>query len=180
MENNEIKTAEETAQTNTGSTEPQIDYKTEYEKMKKLKDQYSQESADWKKKYNSTLSDVEQQRLANEEKEARYKEIERQYNLSNITSKLSKTIGDDKVVGDIADKLLEGSTLEAIDILNTYLATRDELVKKQVTETLLKDNPTPPPSNSTGLTKEQFDAMGYDERVNLLRTDPETYKKFNN
>ena len=35
MENNEIKTAEETAQTNAGSTEPQVDYKAEYEKMKK-------------------------------------------------------------------------------------------------------------------------------------------------
>lgn len=120
MENNEIKTAEETAQNDVGVQEPSIDYKAEYEKMKRLKDQYSKESADWKSKYNSTLSDVEKERLANEEKEARYKEIERQYNLSNITSKLSKKISDDKVVDNIADKLLEGSTLEAIDVLNTY------------------------------------------------------------
>ena len=181
MENNEIKTAEETAQNDVGVQEPSIDYKAEYEKMKRLKDQYSKESADWKSKYNSTLSDVEKERLANEEKEARYKEIERQYNLSNITSKLSKKISDDKVVGNIADMLLEGSTLEAIDVLNTYLATRDEMVKKQVTESLLKDNPIPPPTSTTnngGVSRKDFDKMSYAERVAFKEKNPETYKKY--
>lgn len=180
MENNEVKTAEETAQNDASTQEPSVDYKAEYEKMKKLKDQYSKESADWKSKYNSTLSDVEKERLANEEREAHYKELERNYNLSNISAKLSKQISDEKVVSDIANKLLDGDTVSAIDALNTYLASRDEIIKKQVTETLLKDNPTPPPSSSTGLTKEQFDAMGYKERVALFQKDPETYKKFNN
>ena len=179
MENNEVKTAEETAQNDAGTQEPSIDYKAEYEKMKRLKDQYSKESADWKSKYNSTLSDVEKQKLANEEREAYYKDLERNYNLSKVTSKLSKQISDEKVVSDIANKLLDGDTVSAIDALNVYLASRDETIKKQVTETLLKDNPTPPPSSSTGLTKEQFDAMGYQERVDLYNKDPETYKKLN-
>lgn len=179
MENNEVKTAEETAQNDAGTQEQSIDYKAEYEKMKRLKDQYSKESADWKSKYNSTLSDVEKQKLANEEREAYYKDLERNYNLSKVTSKLSKQISDEKVVSDIANKLLDGDTVSAIDALNVYLASRDEIIKKQVTETLLKDNPTPPPSGSTGLTKEQFDAMGYQERVDLLNKDPETYKKYN-
>lgn len=157
-----------------------IDYKAEYEKMKRLKDQYSKESSEWKNKYNSTLSEAEQSRIASEEREKHYQEIERAYNLNKIASGLSKNISDDKVVNDIAGKLLDGNHLGAVEDLNKYLSAHDEVVKKQVTETLLKDNPTPPPTGANTesvMTQEKFDRLGYKERIAFKEKYPEEYKK---
>lgn len=185
MENNENKTAtEEVAKSEVDTqktTQDSIDYKAEYEKMKRLKDQYSKESADWKTKYNSTLSDVEKERIANEEREAHYKEIERKYNLNELSMGLSETISDKDVVNNIASKMLDGDNKGAIDALNKYIKSNNENLSKQIKEQLLKDNPTPPPTNTTnngGVTKQAFEKMSYAERVAFKEKNPEMYEKY--
>jgi len=180
-ENNEVVKTTQSEPVDTQKPTDTIDYKAEYEKMKKLKDQYSKESADWKTKYNSTLSDVEKERIANEEREAHYKQIEREYNLGKISNGLSKNISDDKVVGKIAEKLLDGDNFGAVSELNTYLASYKDIILKQAKEELLKDNPTPPPTNTNnngGVSKKDFDKMSYAERVAFKEKNPETYKKY--
>lgn len=184
MENNENKTAtEEVAKSEVDTqktTQDSIDYKAEYEKMKRLKDQYSKESADWKTKYNSTLSDVEKERIANEEREAHYKEIERKYNLNELSMGLSETISDKDVVNNIASKMLDGDNKGAIDALNKYIKANNDNLSKQIKEQLLKDNPTPPPTNTTnngGVSKKDFEKMSYSERVELKNKNPELYEK---
>lgn len=183
MENIEQAIAEESAKSGVDtqkSTDP-IDYKAEYEKMKRLKDQYSKESADWKTKYRDTLSDVEKERIANEEREAHYKEIERKYNLNELSLGLSESISDKEVVTDIASKMLDGDNRGAIDALNKYIKSNNENLSKQIREQLLKDNPTPPPTSTTsngGVSKKQFDNMTYAERVAFKEKNPETYKKY--
>lgn len=183
MDNNETtNSAVETAQGGVANTENSatIDYKAEYEKMKKLKDQYSKESAEWKNKYNSTLSEAEQSRLASEEREAYYKDIERKYNMSKISASLSKTISDEDVVNSIASKMLNNDNFGVIEDINKYLSAHDENIRKQENEKLLKNNPTPPPTNTNGnggITKEQFSKMTYQERLKLKDKDPELYKK---
>lgn len=55
------------------------------------------------------------------------------------------------------------------------------MVKKQVTESLLKDNPIPPPTSTTnngGVSRKDFDKMSYAERVAFKEKNPETYKKY--
>ena len=149
MENNETKIAEQSAEgaVDTVKSTDSIDYKAEYEKMKRLKDQYSKESADWKSKYNSTLSDVEKERIANEEREAHFREIERKYNLNELSMGLSESISDKKVVTDIASKMLDGDSKGAVDALNKYIKENNENLTKQIKEELLKDNPVPPPTS---------------------------------
>ena len=78
MENNTNETVD-TTQQNPAS----IDYKAEYEKLvserdnfKALKDKYSKESAEWKNKYTSTLSDVELAKNQQEERDAYTKSLE--------------------------------------------------------------------------------------------------------
>lgn len=183
MEDNKQNVAENTAQSgvDTQNTTDNFDYKAEYEKMKRLKDQYSKESADWKTKYNSTLSDVEKERIANEERENYYKGIEREYNLGKITNGLSKNISDEKVVNTISEKLLDGDNIGAINELNKFLATYKETIVKQTKEEMLMNNPTPPPvSAPSGMTQAQFDALSYAERNELYVKDKATYDKFTN
>ena len=183
MENNENKTAEQSAESVVDTQKPtdSIDYKAEYEKMKRLKDQYSKESADWKTKYNSTLSDVEKERIANEEREAHYREIERKYNLNELSLGLSESISDKDVVTDIASKMLDGDNRGAIDALNKYIKSNNETISKQVREQLLKDNPTPPPANTQGnggVSRKEFDKMGYNERVAFKEKHPDLYEEY--
>ena len=180
MEDNTENVAVETAQSDVNTQKQDtFDYKAEYEKMKRLKDQYSKESADWKTKYNSTLSDVEKERIANEEREAYYKNIEREYNLGKITNGLSKNISDEKVVNAISQKLLDGDNIGAIGELNKFLDTYKQTILKQAKEEMLMTNPTPPPQSANGgMTQEQFDALTYAERNELYIKDKATYDKF--
>lgn len=183
MENNEQNLeGVETQTSDAGTQKPvdNIDYKAEYEKMKMLKDKYSKESADWKTKYNSTLSDVEKERVANEEREAYYKNLEREVNLAKFYGGLSKNIGDEKVAKSISEKLVDGDNFGAINELNEYLTAYKDTVSKQTKEALLKDNPTPPPAkaNTSGeVSKAEFDKMNYNERLSLKKSNPDLYEK---
>ena len=183
MENNEQNLeGVETPTSDAGTQKPvdNIDYKAEYEKMKMLKDKYSKESADWKTKYNSTLSDVEKERVANEEREAYYKNLEREVNLAKFYGGLSKNIGDEKVAKSISEKLVDGDNFGAINELNEYLTALKDNIAKQTKEDLLKSNPTPPPASantSDRVSKAEFDKMSYTERCKLKEKDPELYKK---
>ena len=183
MDNNEPRAAEQTAESgvDTQKSTDSMDYKAEYEKMKRLKDQYSKESAEWKTKYNSTLSDVEKERIANEEREAHYREIERKYNLNELSLGLSESISDKDVVNNIASKMLDGDNRGAIEALNKYIKANNETISKQVREQLLKDNPTPPPTNTQGnggVSKKEFDRMNYNERVEFKAKHPDLYEKY--
>lgn len=181
MENNENTTAVDTAKSevDTKKSTDNFDYKAEAEKQKREKDKACADAADWKKKYLEVASDVEKQRIASEEREAHYREIEREYNLGKLENSLSKSISDEKVVKSFATKLLDGDNMGAVEELNKYLKSHYENIQKQVKEELLRDNPTPPPVNSTGggITKEAFDKMTYQEKLELYNKDKATYDK---
>lgn len=181
IEKNGVETPESAADT-------QIDYKAEYERLssenekyKRLKDQYSKESADWKHKYTETLDEAQKQKIANEERESYYKNLEREFNLGKLSNGLSKTISNNDVAKNIAGKMLDGDYDGVANAINEYFANHDEELGKQFTEKLLKSNPTPPPSNAnngeTSVSKKEFDKMGYSERLALKEKDPESYKK---
>lgn len=194
MENNENNEALKSANSGVDTQKQPIDYEKElqaltekynslnkeYIKKSNAYDKVSSENADWKNKYNSTLSDVEKERIANEEREAHYKEIERKYNLNELSMGLSETISDKEVVNNIASKMLDGDNKGAIDALNKYIKANNDNLSKQIKEQLLKDNPTPPPTNTTnngGVSKKDFEKMSYSERVELKNKNPELYEK---
>jgi hypothetical protein len=52
-------------------------------------------------------------------------------------------------------------------------------LEKTIKADLMKQNPQPQPQNGNGgITKEQFDAMGVQERTKLYNEQPEVYKQF--
>lgn len=61
------------------------------------------------------------------------------------------------------------------------LKAQKEATEKAIKEELMRNNPKPPAGTAGGtgeITKEQFDAMNYSERLKLFNEQPEIYKKF--
>ena len=183
MENNTNETVDTNQQTS-----PSIDYKAEYEKLvserdnfKALKDKYSKESAEWKNKYTSTLSDVELAKNQQEERDAYTKSLEEKVAKIELGAELSKGIKDEKVLNGIIDDIISGKNIEAIKKFNKYLETRVDSAIKEHDAELLRSNPVPPPiSANIGITKEQFNNMSVAERTELFTKDRETYNKLLN
>lgn len=155
-----------------------LDYKVEFEKMKRLKDQYSSEASDFKKKYQATLTQAEQDKLANEEREKRYVEIEKENNLIKLTTNLKDTIRDEKVLSEVAKKLVDGDQIGAISSLNKYIQSSTADLKRQWEEEQLRSNPTPPPSNpnDTNNMPKKITDWSMDKWNKLKVEDPTAYK----
>ena len=94
---------------------------------------------------------------------------------------LSKSGYDDKQIANFADAFVKGDTEELGKVMTTLITDLTKKVKDETTAELLKKQPTPPAgSGDSGgaMTKEQFDKMGYIERVKLQSDKPDLYKEF--
>jgi signal transduction protein with GAF and PtsI domain len=182
MDNNEIKAGVETP---TNDVNTQSSQNTEYEaEIRRLKDALSKsnsENADWKRKYNSKLTEEEQGRVLQEEREAYVKSLEQKVARTELGAELSKGIKDEKVLNGVVEDLIGGNNIEAIKKINKYIETRVSDAIKEHDAELLRSNPVPPPTSVTGgITKEQFDSMSITEKSELFAKDRETYNKFIN
>jgi hypothetical protein len=139
------------------------------------------ERDDFKAKYTDTLTEAQKAEQANIERENRYKEIEKQNSIYRYTDKLSSTIKDKTILGEVATLMAEGKYDEAIDKQNAYLANETAEIEKRIKDELMKQNPQAQAGNDGAgvVTKEQFDAMGVAERTKLYREQPELYKQLN-
>lgn len=182
MENNETKTGVETpvSEVNTTNTN-NADYEAEIRKLKEALSKSNSENADWKRKYNSKLSEEEQVKAQQEERDAYTKSLEEKVAKIELGAELSKGIKDEKVLNGIIDDLIADKKLDAIKKINTYLETRVANAIKEHDAELLKSNPVPPPVSATsGITKEQFDNMTFAEKSELFTKDRATYDKLLN
>ena len=182
MENNEIKTGVETPASDVNTTNTNsADYEAEIKKLKEALSKSNSENADWKRKYNSKLTEEEQVKAQQEERNAYIKSLEEKVARTELGAELSKGIKDEKVVNGVLDALIGGNNIDAIRQLNAYIETRVANAIKEHDADLLKSNPVPPPTTATGgLTKEQFDNMTVAEKSKLYNEDIETYKKMMN
>lgn len=124
-----------------------------------------------------------------EQRAERDKEVAEQLKASAETVKrltlektLSKSGYDDKQIANFADAFVKGDTEELGKVMTTLITDLTKKVKDETTAELLKTHThTPPAGNgdSNGaMTKEQFDKMGYIERVKLQSDKPDLYKEF--
>lgn len=138
--------------------------KADYERLKTASDNNASEAKSWKEKYNSTLSEAEQARLAAEEAQKatndRLAELERKdkisttkdkYIASGFSVELAQATAEAFVDGNM-DAVLANITKHATDVANT---ARDKA---------LKETPAPPASGnanpgSINYDKEIADAL---------------------
>ena len=182
MENNEMNTGVQTptSDANTQNTQ-NADYEAEIKRLKDALSKSNSENADWKRKYNSKLTEEEQVNAQREEREAYTKLLEQKVAKIELSAELSKGISDEKVVNGVVDDLINGKNADAIKKINSYIEAKVANAIKEHDAELLRSNPVPPPTTATGgITKEQFNNMTVAERSELFVKDRELYNKLLN
>ena len=133
-----------------------IDYKAKfeemslaYEKMKSAHDKTSSEVADYKRKERERMTADEKAQAELAEREAHYKEIERENAVHRYTAKLGGLITDGKVLTEIATLMANGEYDKAIETQTAYLLKERSEIEKKIKADLLKQNPQPQPEGES-------------------------------
>lgn len=147
---------------------------------KKLFDKTASELAEWKKKHNALLSEEERKEAERlEAQQAIEKELAELRKDKAVSESKAKFLGlgyDEKLAAETAKALADGDMEKVFANQAIHL----ENVKKAAAAAALANDPKPPAGGGGGaeITKEQFDEMGYSERLKVFNEQPETYKKF--
>lgn len=141
------------------------------------------------KEYQAKMDEAEKLRQMNESQKAEYEqekqrayiaELEAKINRSGLEREASKMLSeggiavDDKILALVVKDTAE-STQEAVE---SFVALVNDLADKKVGEKLKGKTPKKMEDVSDGgITKEQFNKMGYQSRNELLQNNPELYHK---
>lgn len=141
------------------------------------------------KEYQAKMDEAEKLRQMNETQKAEYEqekqrayiaELEAKINRSGLEREASKMLSeggivvDDKILGLVVQNTAE-ATQEAVE---GFVALVNELADKKVSEKLKGKTPKKMEDTTAGgITKEQFNKMGYQSRNELLQNNPELYHK---
>ena len=155
--------------------------RVEMAKMKKSLDKATGEAADYKKQLRAKQSEDEIRLQEKAEKEAERQEQFDKLLKENTVNKLSKNFlklgyPEDKAE-EAANAQYEGDT----DTLYKLQREHEQSLIKQKEAEWLKSRPvvtTGAGDEKTTVTKEEFNKMGYSQRVEFKQKYPETYKSY--
>lgn len=142
-------------------------------------DKTASELADVKKQLKARMTEEEKkeaERLAAEQ--ALKEELEKLRKAQALSENKARFLGlgyDEKLALETAQALVDGD----MDKVFANQQIHIENVKKAERAAGVANDPTPPAGGSgeTEITKEQFDKMGYTERLKLFNEQPEVYQK---
>lgn len=152
-------------------------------KQKKALDKATSEAADFKRKYNATLSEQEQASMEKAEKEAEREQKFNELVRENNINKLEKTY---LAMNYTADEAARMATAEIDGDLDAKLKIMQEVDTRKATALKAEWQKTIPQANTgtggedSGVTAEEFSKMGYLARKELKDKYPETYRHFMN
>lgn len=153
---------------------------SERDKLKQSVTNASADASEWKKKYQSKLSEEdaakEKQEEANAALQQELETLRSERNVANYKSQFMSIGFDDEIAVEAAQALNGGETAKVFDALRKFIATHD----KQLKENAFRTNPTLSGGmgNVKAITKEQFDKMGYTQRLEVFKQYPDLYKEF--
>lgn len=181
MEDNNKKVQEKVQDVGTETTSqeqatPTVDYEKLYRDAVANEKKERKYAQDLKAKLESRMTEEEKTKALLEEKENRYKEIERENKLIKIKSELSKSIGDEEYLDEVATLLIDGDVANAVSKINSHITSQREDYEKQLKEAKLTNNPTPPAGNATAPAKD-WKTMSTEDWNTLKETNPIEYKK---
>jgi hypothetical protein len=144
------------AEEKTTPTEETVDYKAKfeeltsaYEKLKTANDKTSSEVADYKRRERERMGEEEKAKVANEEREAYYKSLEKENAKHRYTAKYGGIISDAKVLDELSTLMAEGDYDRAIELQVSYLKKQKTELEKEIRAELLRQNPQPSPENGS-------------------------------
>lgn len=166
-------------ETSTSDSEAMAQMRVEMAKMKKALDKASSETASYKKQLRERQSADEIAAQEKAEKEAEREEQLQRLLKENTVTKYEKNFlalgyGEEYSL-KAAIAQYDGDTDELFNIQKKVFENMQKSIKAELTKNL----PIAPTSNDgeVVVTKEQFDKMGYSERVELFEKHPSLYEK---
>ncbi|MGV3022149.1 DUF4355 domain-containing protein [Streptococcus suis] len=141
------------------------------------------------KEYKAKMDEAEKMRDMNEAQKAEYEakkqadyiaELEAKINRSGLEKEASKLLSEGGLIADdkILNFVVKDTAEDTLEAVNSFTALVNDLADKKVSEMLKGKTPKKvEQSTSGGITKEQFNRMGYKDRNELLQNDPELYAK---
>lgn len=170
---------------NNTQAEETVDYKAEFERLKdeneKLKKATTNASADvskLKKELAARMSDDEKAKAAAAEATAALqKELDALRRDKAVSEHTASFLGigfDNDLAKASAEAITDGKTSALFDNIKKFIIAHD----KEISSDAVRNTPKPGTgTNTEKVTKEQFERMGYSERVKLFNSDPELYKE---
>ena len=157
------------------------DLMTEIAKLKRANDKLSSESAGWRKKYQSTLTEQEKASEAKAEQEAEREERYNQLLRENQMNKVEKSYLAQGWTADEASRMATAEVDGDFDARMKILAEVDARKAKQVMADFLKSRPDIQYGTGNGMTKDQYDKLvdNYDVAAltKLKRENPAEYER---
>lgn len=158
-------------------------------KLRQANTNASADASKWKKqyqeadeRYKSTLSEDEQRKIKHDEEIATLRN-ERDLLLTerNVASHKAQLLSigfEDELAQNVAEALNAGETAKIFDGLRKFITAHDKTLK----ENAFRNNPTLPGGGVTAkaISKEQFDKMGYKERLEVYEKYPDLYQEYTN
>ncbi len=150
----------------------------ENKKLKMASDKAASEAAAFKKQLREKLSADEIAMQEKAEKEAQKDEelnkLRKENTVNKFTAQFLALGYDAESAAKAANSQYENDTDELFKIQNSFLEAQAAAIK----ENLMKSMPTPPMSNTgeINMTKEEFDKLGYTERLELKQKNPQAYE----
>ena len=176
---------------NTQDTEPEKENKdtasadrikqleSEIARLKNAVTNASADASKYKKQYQELLP--EKERLEKEQEEANaalqkeLADLKAERNIANFKSQYISIGFDDESAAEAAQALNAGDTDKVFTVLRKFIATHD----KQLKENAFRSNPTLSGGDvPKAVTREQFEKMGYTERLEVFNNHPDLYKEF--
>lgn len=141
------------------------------------------------KEYKFKMEEAEKLRQMNETQKAEYEAEQREKHIKDLEAKLnrielekeaSKILSESNIsVNDaILSFVVKDNAEDTKQAITAFSQVVDDLADKRVSEMLKGKTPSRTGTSTTaGVTKEQFNRMGYASRNELLQNNPELYKQ---
>lgn len=153
---------------------------TEIERLKAAVSKSNSEAAELKKQLRTKLTEDEVAKLKDaedrEKLQSDYNALLTKVTISENKAKLLAIGYDDTLADETAEAMVNGE----LEKVFTNQKKHMENLEKKIRADVLKETPKPAPGGAggKGITQEQFDAMGYTERLKVFNEQPEIYKEF--
>lgn len=152
----------------------------ELAKVKKAQEKAASEAAEYKKKYNATLTEKEQASIEKAEKEAEREQQFQELMRENKINKLEKSYLAMNYTVDEASRIAIAEADGDFDARMRIMVEADARKMKQHEAEWLKSRPRVNMGADGVLTKEQFNAMSIAEKSKLYKENKSEYDRLKN
>lgn len=172
-------TTEETAEQRESIEDKLAAVMAENAKLKRKSDKDSSDAAYWKKQAMASKTESEQKAIEKAEEDAKLRnrlaELERESAINKFEKNFVALGYSEDMAKQAAEAQFESDNDTLFQLQKKFLAEKEKSIKAQ----LMKTMPSPSIGNddSISVTKEQFEAMDYKERIDLFNNHPKVYEQ---